>query len=132
MTTGADGLAVLTGIQPGSYKVQEIKVPEGVILDPTPQTVEVVAGNPTTLTFVTTMEGGLKIVKTVEQTGEPLEGVTFRIEKPDGGLIGEYTTDEQGQIFVVSRTADGRRAGNLRTGGLLRRFHAADGGDQSK
>lgn len=100
VTTGADGLAVLTGIQPGSYKVQEISVPDGVILDPTPQTVEVVAGKPTTLTFVNDYEGGLKIVKTVEQTGEPLEGVTFRIEKPDGGLIGEYTTDEQGQIFV--------------------------------
>ena len=39
VTTGSDGLAVLTNIQPGTYKVQEIAVPDGVILDPTPQTV---------------------------------------------------------------------------------------------
>ncbi len=100
VTTGSDGLAVLTDIQPGSYKVQEVSVPDGVILDTTPQTVEVVAGKPTTLTFVNDYEGGLRIIKTVTQTGKTLKGVTFRIEKPDGGLIGEYTTDEQGQIFV--------------------------------
>lgn len=100
VTTGSDGLAVLTDIQPGSYKVQEVSVPDGVILDTTPQTVEVVAGKPTTLTFVNDYEGGLRIIKTVTQTGKALKGVTFRIEKPDGGLIGEYITDEQGQIFV--------------------------------
>ena len=100
VTTGSDGLAVLTNIQPGTYKVQEIAVPDGVILDPTPQTVEVVAGKPTTLTFVNDYEGGLKILKKVTQTGKPLKGVTFRITKPDGALIGEYTTDANGEIFV--------------------------------
>ena len=100
VTTGSDGLAVLTDMQPGTYKVQEIAVPDGVILDPTPQTVEVVAGKPTTLTFVNDYEGGLKILKKVTQTGKPLKGVTFRITKPDGALIGEYTTDANGEIFV--------------------------------
>ena len=83
VTTGTDGLAVLTGIEPGSYKVQEISVPDGILLDPTPQTIEVKAGEPASLTFVNDYVAGLKIIKTVEQTGEPLEGVTFRIEKPD-------------------------------------------------
>ena len=91
---------VLTDMQPGTYKVQEIAVPDGVILDPTPQTVEVVAGKPTTLTFVNDYEGGLKILKKVTQTGKPLKNVTFRITKPDGSLIGEYTTDANGEIFV--------------------------------
>ena len=100
VTTGSDGLAVLTDMQPGTYKVQEIAVPDGVILDPTPQTVEVVAGKPTTLTFVNDYEGGLKILKKVTQTGKPLKNVTFRITKPDGSLIGEYTTDANGEIFV--------------------------------
>lgn len=100
VTTGTDGLAVLTGIQPGSYKVQEISVPEGVILDSTPHVVEVAAGKPTTITVVNDYEGGLRIVKTVTQSGKPLKGVTFEIRKPDGALIGEYTTDENGEIFV--------------------------------
>ncbi len=100
VTTGKDGLAVLPNILPGHYKVQEVKVPDGVILDPTAQTVTIAAGKPATITFVNDYVGGLRIVKTVTQSGNPLKGVTFRITKPDGALIGEYTTDANGEIFV--------------------------------
>ena len=100
VTTGTDGLAVLPNILPGHYKVQEVKVPDGVILDPTAQTVTIAAGKPATITFVNDYVGGLRIVKTVTQSGNPLKGVTFRITKPDGALIGEYTTDANGEIFV--------------------------------
>ena len=100
VTTGTDGLAVLPDILPGHYKVQEVKVPDGVILDPTAQTVTIAAGKPATITFVNDYVGGLRIVKTVTQSGNPLKGVTFRITKPDGALIGEYTTNEDGEIFV--------------------------------
>lgn len=100
VTTGTDGLAVVPDILPGHYKVQEVKVPDGVILDSTPQTVTIVAGKPATVTFVNDYIGGLRIVKTVTQSGKPLKGVTFKITKPDGALIGEYTTNEDGEIFV--------------------------------
>ena len=100
VTTGTDGLAVLPNILPGHYKVQEVKVPDGVILDPTAQTVTIAAGKPATITFVNDYVGSLRIVKTVTQSGNPLKGVTFRITKPDGALIGEYTTDANGEIFV--------------------------------
>ena len=100
VTTGSDGLAVLTNIQPGVYKVQEIAVPDGVILDPTPQIVEVVAGKPTTVTFINDYEGGLKILKTVKQNMKGLGGVTFRLTSPDGSFIGDYITDANGEIYV--------------------------------
>lgn len=100
VTTGTDGLAVVPDILPGHYKVQEVKVPDGVILDSTPQTVTIIAGKPATLTFVNDYVGGLRIVKTVTQSGNPLKNVTFKITKPDGALIGEYTTNEDGEIFV--------------------------------
>ena len=99
-TTGLDGLAILTDVTPGTYKVQEIAVPDGVILDPTPQLVEVKAGKETQLTFVNDYVGGVKIYKKVAQTGSPLKNVTFRISKVNGEVIGEYTTDENGEIFV--------------------------------
>ena len=100
VTTGSDGLAVLTNIQPGVYKVQEIAVPDGVILDPTPQIVEVVAGKPTIVTFINDYEGGLKILKTVKQNMKGLGGVTFRLTSPDGSFIGDYITDANGEIYV--------------------------------
>lgn len=99
VTSGENGLAVVPNLK-GDFIVTEVKSPEGYLLDTTPHPVHVEAGKPAQITIKNNAVAGLKIVKTVEQTGEPLEGVTFRIEKPDGGLIGEYTTDEQGQIFV--------------------------------
>lgn len=99
VTSGENGLAVVPNLK-GDFIVTEIKSPEGYLLDSTPHPVHIEAGKPAQITIKNDAVAGLKIVKTVEQTGEPLEGVTFRIEKPDGGLIGEYITDEQGQIFV--------------------------------
>ncbi|WP_418558334.1 SpaA isopeptide-forming pilin-related protein [Hominenteromicrobium sp.] len=99
VTSGENGLAVVPNLK-GDFIVTEIKSPEGYLLDSTPHPVHIEAGEPAQITIKNDAVAGLKIVKTVEQTGEPLEGVTFRIEKPDGGLIGEYTTNEQGQIFV--------------------------------
>lgn len=99
VTSGENGLAVVPNLK-GDFIVTEIKSPEGYLLDSTPHPVHIEAGEPAQITIKNDAVAGLKIVKTVEQTGDPLEGVTFRIEKPDGGLIGEYTTDEQGQIFV--------------------------------
>ena len=99
VTSGENGLAVVPNLK-GDFIVTEVKSPEGFLLDSTPHPVHIEAGKPAQITIKNDAVAGLKIVKTVEQTGEPLEGVTFRIEKPDGGLIGEYITDEQGQIFV--------------------------------
>lgn len=99
VTSGENGLAVVPNLK-GDFIVTEIKSPEGYLLDSTPHPVHIEAGEPAQITIKNDAVAGLKIVKTVEQTGDPLEGVTFRIEKPDGGLIGEYITDEQGQIFV--------------------------------
>ena len=99
VTSGENGLAVVPNLK-GDFIVTEIKSPEGYLLDSTPHPAHIEAGEPAQITIKNDAVAGLKIVKTVEQTGNPLEGVTFRIEKPDGGLIGEYITDEQGQIFV--------------------------------
>lgn len=99
VTSGENGLAVVPNLK-GDFIVTEIKSPEGYLLDSIPHPAHIEAGEPAQITIKNDAVAGLKIVKTVEQTGDPLEGVTFRIEKPDGGLIGEYTTDEQGQIFV--------------------------------
>ena len=99
-TTNANGLAVVNGIKPGTYIVTEVEVPDGIILDNTPKTVVVEAGKPTRVEFINSYRAGLRIIKVVEQTGEPLPGVSFKIETVDGDLIGNYTTDEAGTIFV--------------------------------
>ena len=116
VTSGENGLAVVPNLK-GDFIVTEIKSPEGYLLDSTPHPVHIEAGKPAQITIKNNAVAGLKIVKTVEQTGEPLEGVTFRIEKPDGRVDWRVYHGRAGADLRVPRTADGRRAGNLRTEG---------------
>lgn len=98
VTSGESGLAVVPNLE-GDFIVTEVRSPEGHILDSTPHPVHVEAGKPAQITIRNDAIAGLKIVKTT-QSGEPLADVTFRIERPDGSLIGDYTTTERGEVFI--------------------------------
>ena len=45
---------------------------------------------------------GLEILKKNIATGEPIEGVTYRIEQIDGSYSTSATTDSAGRIFLAS------------------------------
>ena len=47
----------------------------------------------------------LRIVKVDSVTKGPIEGVTFEVRVTDGGKIGDYVTDENGEIFVTGLQA---------------------------
>ena len=51
-------------------------------------------------TFVLDQESGATIRVIESQTGLGVDDVTLRISTIDGTLIGNYTTDRQGYIFV--------------------------------
>lgn len=46
---------------------------------------------------VKTNTGKIQINKTDDETRNPIEGVTFQLQKPDGTIIGNATTDKNGQ-----------------------------------
>ena len=123
--TGADGTVVMTGLIPGNtYVVTETRVPDGYVLDPTPQTITVTngTGNSVTsggtntgngtgtgsgngLTFENDPKMTLTIHKYIEGTAnEPLAGVAFKVTdgsgaplNPDGGI---YYTNSAGEIVL--------------------------------
>ena len=99
-TSELDGIVNIPTLEPGQYVITEISAPEGYIKDSTPRTVTVKTGTPTVITIENDRTAGLQIRKTVTQTGEPLEGVTFKIKTAQGNLIGDYTTDSMGMIYV--------------------------------
>ena len=87
-------------MQPGTYVVKEIAVTDGYVLDSTPQQIEIRAGKEDySLTFVNSRKPGLKIVKYDEQTMRPLSDTTFEVYR-DTELIGTYTTDANGEIWI--------------------------------
>ena len=102
VTTGTDGSATLSAIPAGVYVVREESVPEPYIVSNTEQTVALRPGITSEVTFVDYEKPGLEIVKKNIANGEPIEGVTYRIEQIDGSFSTSATTDNHGRIFLDS------------------------------
>ena len=102
VTTGTDGSATLSAIPAGVYVVREESVPETYIVTNTEQTVALRPGKTSEVTFVDYEKPGLEIVKKNIANGEPIEGVTYRIEQIDGSYSTTTTTDNHGRIFLDS------------------------------
>ena len=102
VTTGTDGSATLPAIPAGVYVVREESVPEPYIVSNTEQTVALRPGKTSEVTFVDYEKPGLEIVKKNIANGEPIEGVTYRIEQIDGSFSTSATTDNHGRIFLDS------------------------------
>ena len=101
VTTGKDGTALLEGLEEDWYQVQEIRSPEGYILDSTVHDVELIAGQTATVVLTNSKEPGLTIKKVDAETGAPLPGAVFRVTMPNGG-IKDVTTDENGIAHLVN------------------------------
>lgn len=101
-TTGVDGSATLSAIPAGVYVVREESVPEPYIVTNTEQTVALRPGKTSEVTFVDYEKPGLEIIKKNIANGEPIEGVTYRIEQIDGNFSTSATTDNHGRIFLDS------------------------------
>ena len=102
VTTDANGEAMLENLQPGTYRVHETDGDtDHYNLDAPDQTVELVKDQAEipTLTFENTVKKHFGIYKIDAETKKPLQGVTFEIWK-DGTLLGNYTTDEHGRIWL--------------------------------
>ena len=102
VTTGSDGSATLSAIPAGVYVVREESVPEPYIVTNTEQTVALRPGKTSEVTFVDYEKPGLEIIKKNIANGEPIEGVTYRIEQIDGSYSTSATTDNHGRIFLDS------------------------------
>ena len=102
VTTGTDGSATLSALPAGVYVVREESVPEPYIVSNTEQTVALRPGKTSEVTFVDYEKPGLEIIKKNIANGEPIGGVTYRIEQIDGSFSTSATTDNHGRIFLDS------------------------------
>ena len=102
VTTGTDGSATLSSIPADVYVVREESVPEPYIVSNTEQTVALRPSQTSEVTFVDYEKPGLEVIKKNIANGEPLEGVTYRIEQIDGSFSTTATTDGHGRIFLDS------------------------------
>ena len=81
--TDAKGIAVFTGVAPGTYQVREKTAPQGYHLAAAAsQNITVTAGVNTNVTFTNErIRGMIRIIKTDALTGKPLPGVVFTVTR---------------------------------------------------
>lgn len=109
--TDEAGRIVINDLEPGiTVTAREIKTLEGYVLDGTPKSIKIKAGEVQTLRFYNEAKGTLVIRKLDSVTKEPLAGVEFELTYADGGYVdadnghlsskGLYTTDQNGEIRI--------------------------------
>ena len=98
------GKILIGNLKEGAYVISEIKAPDGYLLDAIPQTIVIEGGKLHAAEFLNKPMSGIQILKTDAQTGAPLQGAVFTIERPNGervgGTNGRHTTDAAGKILV--------------------------------
>ncbi|MDR1693561.1 MAG: hypothetical protein LBR72_09430 [Oscillospiraceae bacterium] len=104
LVTDANGKITWTDLDPGIYSVQEIDEPYGYFRDPARKEILLEGGDNKELEFFNRPRPVLTILKRDKVTGEPLPGVTFRVQRLEGETIGEFVTDANGMIELSPRT----------------------------
>ncbi len=98
--TDETGTITIPNLQKGSYIVEEIKSPEGYLLENQSKTISIDYGKTYTLEFFNKPLASVIIKKFDSENKEPLTGAIFKISKKSGNVIGEYTTDKNGMIQI--------------------------------
>ena len=99
--TDENGRVVIHDLIPGTtVTAREVKTVDGFVLDSSPKSILIKAGEVQTLRFYNVRAGGLTVIKKDEKNGERIPGVQFEIRKMDGEIVGTFTTDENGVIYL--------------------------------
>ena len=105
-TTDSNGSITISNLEKGSYIVEEVKAPDGYVLEEQSKTIALDYGKTYTLEFTNKKMTSLVVKKIDAVTGEPLPGAKFFVEKQNGEHVGEYTTDNTGTILLPTLDPD--------------------------
>lgn len=106
--TDAKGIAVFTGVAPGTYQVREKTAPQGYHLAAAAsQNITVTAGVNTNVTFTNErIQGMIRIIKTDALTGKPLPGVVFTVTRLTCPAS-DNAADVGQTVAIITTNADG-------------------------
>lgn len=106
-TTGSDGTFSIP-LDAGSYYALEIEARDGYRLDSTPHYFEMEDGKSTVLRVTNKKFSGIIIHKIDSVTGEGIYDVKFLLYDSNKNPIGEYSTDNEGYIYIDEAIAEGK------------------------
>ena len=112
LTEYEGGIYRMDGLRYGKYLVKEKTAPEGFLLDENVYAFAVtedgqcqIIENEAGIGFADqVMKGKISIFKTDKATGEKLVGAGFRVCDPDGNVVAEGKTGEDGMVSLIRYT----------------------------
>ena len=114
-TTSSAGVAIFDAIPLGAYRIQEKTAPVGWQLDDTVYTATVVAGETTTIPIINEELPGVRIIKYDRKNMVAMPNVTFAVYR-DGEFLGNFKTDQFGEILIADAEPGTYRAFEVDTG----------------
>ena len=99
VVTDRSGSTQVQRLEPGVYQITEQRVPEGYLLDTTPQLVTLFPNRNAEVRFQNYKRPTLTIHK-VDMNGQPLTGAIFEVNSKDGVKIGDFPVDKNGSVTV--------------------------------
>lgn len=90
------------------YTVIETKAAKGYALDSEPKHIEVKNGKQALLTVTNRQTSSMLIHKIDAVTGEGIYGVTFLVSDAKHNPIGQYTSDQNGYVYIDRELKDGK------------------------
>ena len=118
-TTDRDGVISIPNAESGWYTIVERKAKDGYALDTTPVNACVKDSETTTVEISNQRMASIMIHKIDAATGAGIYGVKFVLYDSGKNPIGEYTTDQDGYIYIDDELVPGKY--------YLRELEAADG-----
>ena len=118
-TTDRNGVISIPGAESGWYTITELKAADGYELDATPVQACVKDGETTTVEITNQRMASIMIHKVDAHTGRGIYGVKFVLYDSGKNPIGEYTTDQDGYIYIDDELTPGKY--------YIRELESADG-----
>ena len=106
--TSANGTIVLNRLKAGTYVIEEVKAPMGYEITEGAKTVYLSGEEQTVITVEISDKkiGEGQIIKVDAETGKRLKGAEFEVRRMNGEILGTFTTDDKGVIYLPE-LADG-------------------------
>ena len=98
--TDKEGKIKVEALEEGWYTITEIAPPEGYLIATESKDFYLEAGKCVEVKFDNRLRPSLQIMKIDAETGEPLEGAVFKVQKTEDKTESEYVTDKTGTIVI--------------------------------
>ena len=118
VTTDRNGRAVAE-LDAGSYYAVELEAPTGYKLDSTPAYFTITDGKTSTVTVTNRAYSGITIHKTDATTGKGIYGVSFLLYDARNNVVGQYTSDNKGYVYIEGIDAGRYRVRELENPGYV-------------